>query len=146
MALTARRAVAIAWPGLLLGLFLATFRPSADGSPGAAASPPCEDDAPPGDLAGLERCLALDPEDVVLMTELGAAYESSGRADLAEGVYRRALAIDPRDGEVHVRLGRLLLARGDRAAAKTEGEAALRWQPGAEAAGALVAAAAGMPQ
>jgi Flp pilus assembly protein TadD len=145
MALTARRAVAFAWPGILLVLFVATFRPSADIRADEAAIPSCEDGALPRDAAAVQRCLALDPGDVGLLTDLGAAYESEGRSDRAEEIYRRALGLDPRDGEVHLRLGRLLLARGDRAGAKTEGEAALRWQPGAAAAGALVAAA-GTPQ
>ena len=141
MAVTARRAVAFAWPGILLAVFVGTFRPSADATADSAAVPPCEDAAPQRDAAALERCLALDPGDVGLLTDLGAAYESES-ADRAEQIYRRALALDPRNGEVHVRLGRLLLARGNRAGAKAEGEAALRWQPGAAPARALIAAAA----
>jgi len=142
MAVTARRAVAFAWPGILLAFFVATFRPSAGGATDDAVSPGCEDHAPPRAVEALERCLAVDPGDVGLMTDLGAAYESAGRVDLAERTYRKALTIDPRDGQVHVRLGRILLARGDRAGARTEGEAALRWQPGGADARALVTAAA----
>jgi len=142
MAVTARRAVASAWPILLLALFLGTFRRSAEHTSDDAASAVCDAGGLPRDAASLERCVALDPGDVGALNALGAAYETAGREDRAEDAYRRALAIDPRDGDVHVRLGRLLLARGDRAAAKTEGEAALHWQPGARAATALVAAAA----
>jgi Tfp pilus assembly protein PilF len=145
MAVTARRAVAFACPGILLAVFVGTFRPSADATADDAAFPSCEDAAPPPDAAALERCLALDPGDIGLLTDLGAAYESRS-PDRAEEIYRRALALDPRNGEIHVRLGRLLLARGDRAGAKAEGEAALRWQPGAALARALIAAAAGTPQ
>ena len=141
MAVTARRAVASAWPILLLALFLGTFRRSAEHAADAEASAACEDDALPGDAAALEQCVALDPGDVGAWSGLGAAYEAAGRGDRAEDAYRRALAIDPRDGDVHVRLGRLLLARGDRAGARGEGEAALTWQPGAAAPRDLIARA-----
>jgi len=56
-------------------------------------------------------------------------------------MYRRALAVDPDDGEVHIRLGMLLLSRGDRQAAVVEGRLALRWRPGSLAAARLVDAA-----
>jgi Tfp pilus assembly protein PilF len=69
-------------------------------------------------------------------------FASAGRIDRAEEMYRRALSVDAHDGDVHVRLGRILLARGDRSGARIEGDAALRWQPGAAAASDLVARAA----
>ena len=138
MAVTARPAVAVLWPLVLLALFVGTFRQTASQDRAGDASAACESDSLPRDAARLERCLALDPGDVGIMTDLGAAYESAGRADRAEAMYRRALAIDARSGDLHVRLGRMLLARGDRPAARSEGEAALRWQPGAAAAVDLV--------
>ena len=135
--MTARRAVAVIWPLGLLALFLGTFRQAADPA-GGGVSAACESETGVRDTTLLERCLSLDPTDVGLMTELGAAYESAGRVDRAEAFYRRALSVDPHDGDVHVRLGRILLARGDRAGARNEGDAALRWQPGAAAASDLV--------
>ena len=137
MAVTARRAVAVLWPVVLLALVIGTFRRDDGGAAGGAPSG-CESDARPTDVPLLERCLALDPGDVGLMTDLGAAYESAGRADRAEQLYRRALVIDPHDSDVHVRLGRVLLAHGDRIAARAEGEAAARWHPGGAAARGLL--------
>ena len=142
MAVTARRAVAVLWPLALLALFAGTFRQSA-GDRGRAddASAACAGGATPRDSAMLERCLALDPDDVGVLADLAAAFEAAGSPERAEPLYRRALAIDPHDSDVRVRLGRILLARGDRAGARQEGEAAARWQPGAAAPRRLVAAA-----
>ena len=136
--MTARRAVAVIWPLGLLALFLGTFRQAADQALGGGVPAACEAETGARDTTLLERCLSLDPTDVGLMTDLGAAYESAGRVDRAEAIYRRALSVDAHDGDVHVRLGRILLARGDRAGARNEGDAALRWQPGAAAASDLV--------
>jgi len=97
------------WPFVLLLVFLGTFR---RGEPGAAAL-----DA------------ALDATDIQRLVETADGYQAQGRTDLAEAAYRRALSVDPRDGDVHVRLGELLLRRGDRAGAHTEAESALRWHP-----------------
>jgi len=88
-----------------------------------------------GDTPALERCLELRPDDVEIMTDLGRAYEQAAQWDRAEAVYRRALAIDAGDGDVRVRLGSVLLQRGDAAGARREGTAALAIQPGG--AGAL---------
>jgi Flp pilus assembly protein TadD len=68
------------------------------------------------------------------MIALGAAYESAGRLRDAERLYRRALAVDPRDGDVHLRLGEVLLRLGDGRAARSEAEAAAARQPGNPAA------------
>ena len=82
------------------------------------------------DVPALERCLELRPDDVELMADLGAAYEQAGQWDRAESVYRRALAIDAEDGDIRVRLGNILLRRGDAAGARREAVAALAVQPG----------------
>jgi len=85
---------------------------------------------PPQDAAGLERCLALNPRDIELMLDLGLIYERTAELDRAEVLYRRALSIDAKDGDVHVRLGRLLLHHhGDRSAAANEARTALWLQP-----------------
>jgi Flp pilus assembly protein TadD len=104
------RSARVVWPLALLVLFLGTFRRT---PPGASA-------APAGDV---------DPTDVAVLTDLGDTSLKAGRVDLAEQAYRRALAVDPRDGDVHVRLGELLLERGDRGGASAEAESALRWHP-----------------
>jgi tetratricopeptide (TPR) repeat protein len=83
-----------------------------------------------GQIGRLERCLATYSDDVELMTELGASYEAAGQGDRAEAIYRRSLAIDPDDGDVHLRLGELLWRRGDVAGAGREAADALKLQPG----------------
>jgi tetratricopeptide (TPR) repeat protein len=104
------RSARVVWPLALLVLFLGTFR----------RTPPDASAAQAGDV---------DPTDVAVLTDLGDSYLKAGRVDLAEQAYRRALALDPRDGDVHVRLGELLLDRGDRGGASAEAESALRWHP-----------------
>ena len=74
--------------------------------------------------------MAVDRTDVELMTDLGAAYEASDRLSDAEATYRRALEIDPHDGVLLLRLGRLLLRRGDAVGARAHAAAAVRWMPG----------------
>lgn len=76
------------------------------------------------------RAAELDQTDVAVLTDRGDAYLRDGRVDLAEEAYRKALAVDPRDGDVHARLGDVLLQRGDRIGAHAEAESALRWHPG----------------
>src|SRR5205814_1958586 len=99
----------------------------------AGASLECE--LPPrDDIQVLERCLTLQPMDIELMLDLGSAYEAAGRWDDAERVYLRAVDVDRLDGDVHLRLARLLLRRGEGAAARAEGEAALVTLPGNAAA------------
>ena len=136
------RSIGALWPAALLALFLATFRTTEREAVADAASPTC-DPLRTSDVSTLERCLALDPQNVELMTDLGDQYSKSGAADRAEAMYRRALTIDPHDGDVHLRLGKLLLARGDAAAARAEGEAALASQPGSLHAERLVEHATG---
>ena len=126
-----------AWPAALLILFIATFRTVAVDSVPVAGSSIC---AAPAvlDAAALEQCLTADPDNAELMTDLGDAYGRSGDAVRAERLYRRALAVDPRDGDVHLRLGELLLTRGAAAAARLEGAAALAVQPGSLTARRLI--------
>ena len=97
-------------PLALLLLFLGTFRRTAYDASAPLAAP--------------------DPANAAVLTDLGDSYATRGRGDLAEDAYRRALAVDPRDGDVHVRLGEVLLQRGDRDGARAEAELALRWHPG----------------
>jgi Flp pilus assembly protein TadD len=85
-------------------------------------------------LGELERCVGVVPDDVELTIALGAAYESTGRRRDAEALYRRALTLDARNGDAHLRLGEVLLRLGDSRAAGAEAEAALAVQPGNPAA------------
>lgn len=89
--------------------------------------------ARPPRLALIERCSALYPDDPVLMGDLGSAYEASGELARAEEAYRRALALDPDFADLRLRLGTLLLRRGDAAEAEAEATQALRVQPNRQA-------------
>jgi len=124
-----RRWIDALWPAALLVLFVGTFRTTGSESTDDRALPNCET-SQTRDLATLERCLALDAQNVELMRDIGDEYLAAGTTDRAEAMYRRALAIDPHDGAVHLRLGELLLARGNAEAARTEAEAALASLPG----------------
>lgn len=132
-----RRVIEACWPAALLVAFLGTFRTTGSENAPADAASNC-DPAPRSDAAALERCLAVEPRNVELMTDLGDLHAAAGDAARAASMYRRALAADPDDGDVHLRLGQLLLAGGDAAGALVEGEAALRSQPGSLAAERLV--------
>lgn len=142
-----RRWAGALWPAALLLLFVGTFRTSGTDAASDAGTSICES---PGrlDAPALEQCLALDPDNVELMTDLGDAYRRGHDDRQAETWYRRALTIDAHDGDVHLRLGELLLTRGDGTAAGVEGAAALAVQPNSLAAQRLIdrAAAAGAAQ
>jgi Flp pilus assembly protein TadD len=88
----------------------------------------CELD-PPREIAGLDRCLALNPGDIELMLDLGSRLEMGHELGRVEQLYRQALSVDPKDADVHARLARVLLERGDRAAAAREAREALAFQP-----------------
>jgi tetratricopeptide (TPR) repeat protein len=128
-----RAALRVLWPFAILAIFAGAFRRSAADRDHADAAAPCHvrgRDAPPLGVEQLERCIADYPHDVDAMIDLAAAYERGRRPGDAEALYRRALAVEPRDSRIHVRLGRLRLAAGDAAAARSEGEAALRFHVG----------------
>ena len=99
-------------------------------------------DTPSSDIASLERCHALVPDDVELTADLAAAYASAGRADDAIGAYGRVLDLDPFYADARERLARLLIAKGDKAAARAQIDAALRVQPNRSALVALAREAA----
>jgi tetratricopeptide (TPR) repeat protein len=136
-----RRWIDALWPAALLVLFLVTFRTRERESAHDETTATC-DPLRTSDIGTLERCLALDTQNVELMTDIGDQYAMSGSTDRAEAMYRRALAIDARDGDVQLRLGELLLKRGDAAAARAAGEAALASQPGSLNAERLIERAA----
>lgn len=129
-------------PLVLLLMCVAAFRATPTSGPEGDATAEC-DGRGAADQVALERCLSTQPDNVEVMTVLGDIEESSGHAARAEALYRRVLAIDPSDGDVHVRLGTLLIARGDAAGARREAGEALRWQPGSPFAQAILNRAAG---
>jgi tetratricopeptide (TPR) repeat protein len=86
-----------------------------------------------GIIAALERCSALLPRDTELLADLGGEYEADGRPERAENIYRQAIAIDPGYADLRLRLGRLMLRRGDAGEAQQQAEAALRIQPNRKA-------------
>jgi Flp pilus assembly protein TadD len=95
-------------------------------------------------IVQLERCSTVIPDDVELLADLAAAYESAGRVDDAQAAYQRVLAIDREYAEVHARLAALLLARGDAATAKMHAELALGLQPNRRAVVELIERASQM--
>lgn len=123
---------------VLLTAFVVTARGGLRGANRTDASTfECEL-TPPREADGLERCLALNPGDIELMLDLGSVYEAQGRADRAEAIYRLAVSVDPKDADLHVRLGVVLLHRGDQAEAAREGHTALQLQPRSSRALALL--------
>jgi tetratricopeptide (TPR) repeat protein len=119
----------------LWGVVNRTSRPTGDV---AEASLACEL-APPRDIVALEACLARAPRDVELLIDLAVAYESAGRPVEAASAYRRAVDVDPRDGDARLRLALALRRAGDLAGARREGAAALALRPNDPFAAALAA-------
>jgi tetratricopeptide (TPR) repeat protein len=86
-------------------------------------------DGQPGPLDLYERCSGLHPADVELLAALGVRYEADGQPGKAEAIYRRALDTDPSYADLRLRLGRLLLARGEADDARRQAELGLQVQP-----------------
>ena len=114
------------WLALPVRLQRASGGPSNEECLRLADCPPADTHA---DLATLERCSAVVVDDVELMADLGAAYESAHRPADAESVYRRAIALDPDYADLRARLAVLLLQRGAADEARAHLTAALRVQP-----------------
>jgi cytochrome c-type biogenesis protein CcmH/NrfG len=129
---------------VLLAAFVATARGGlrSAGPVDATSTFACEL-TPPRDIDGLERCLAVNQRDVELMLDLGSAYEAQGDPERAETIYRRALSVDSKDADLHVRLAQVLLRRGEHGEAAHEAHVALTLQPGSSRALALLAHAGG---
>ena len=100
----------VIWPLAILAAFGVTVRGLPEAARPAEPAIDC-DHVKPGDIPTLHRCLALHPDDVEAMTELGKAYEGLRQWDKSEAAYRRALEIDPADDEVRGRLRSLQLKR-----------------------------------
>jgi cytochrome c-type biogenesis protein CcmH/NrfG len=119
----------LTWSIALLVAFFGGARSIADRTRPVRAAIDC-DHLTAADLPTLERCLVVRTDDVEMMMDLGRAYEQANEWARAESVYRRALTVDPEDGDARVRLGRVLLHRGDTVSARREALAALTLQPG----------------
>ena len=105
------------WPFVLLLAFLLLIRvlPAATrpAAPDSDCGPrPARTSTHSASVDVMERCLALRPDDVELMIDLATAYEVSNRLDSAEALYRRALAVDPVDGDLRRRLDAVATKRG----------------------------------
>jgi Flp pilus assembly protein TadD len=81
-------------------------------------------------LGGCGHLVVLnDPLTAAEHSDLGVSYERSGRADLAEREYRKAIHKDPRLAVAHLNLGNLHAARGDWGGAERCYRDALRARP-----------------
>ncbi len=70
------------------------------------------------------------PNDAVRLALLGSLYEETGASSQAIGAYRRALALNPRQIDLNIRVIRLLQSNGDLDDAIAEYEALIRASPG----------------
>lgn len=96
---------------------------------GATAARVCDADDDTDD-ATLMNCLALQPRSVELLVVLGTRYEGRGRWPEAEAAYRRAIAVDEHDADVWLRLGRVLMRRGDGEGARIASARVAALRPG----------------
>ncbi len=80
--------------------------------------------------AKLEPWLATHPQDGRALFDAGYVADSEKRPDDAAGLYRRAIAANPKSFEAHISLGLLLARQGKPAEARPELEAATKLDPG----------------
>ena len=76
--------------------------------------------------ASLDRAEALRPDSAEVRLDRGNAYKHIGRPDVADGEYRKAIALDPSFPGAYYDLGVLLLERGDSVGAAEALRQALR--------------------
>jgi Flp pilus assembly protein TadD len=77
-------------------------------------------------LPYFDRVARGGPRTADPLVGLATAYATLGRLDDARAALLRALEIDPASGQAHYNLAEIARARGDRAAARSAYEAALR--------------------
>jgi tetratricopeptide (TPR) repeat protein len=77
----------------------------------------------------LQDLLAIDPDHVVALSNLGDALCFLGRYPDAERAYRRSVQIDPRRADTHLKLGNLLQWRGDFLGSETTLRRATKLEP-----------------
>jgi tetratricopeptide (TPR) repeat protein len=80
-------------------------------------------------VAALERAVALAPDRATLLSNLGYAYQSGGKLDLAIITYQRALGRDPRLGSAWINLGTARAKQGNYAEAERCLRQALKLDP-----------------
>ena len=78
-----------------------------------------------------KRLAAAQPDDVVLLVDLGDAYLRAGMADRAAGVFRQMIALEPDAPAHYCHLGNALLASGDLDGAEQSYERAAQIDPAA---------------
>jgi tetratricopeptide (TPR) repeat protein len=76
----------------------------------------------------LEVYLSAHPEDGRALFDRGYVEDAQGHTDAAEGWYRKAIAVDPKQFESRLALGLLLAAKGD-AGAREQLDAATQLEP-----------------
>jgi tetratricopeptide (TPR) repeat protein len=86
-------------------------------------------DDPAKAVTFLQRYLQENPGSVEALTRLAALYETLKQTDKAEDLWRQASERAPTEPGIHAALARLAEARGDRAAALAEYEAARFLEP-----------------
>lgn len=78
-----------------------------------------------GSIELLQKAIAIDPEYVPAINNLGVRYTRLGRAAEAVEMFERALAIDPHAGMVQSNLAQALIYAGKPAAAETAARRAI---------------------
>ena len=80
--------------------------------------------------AGLDPWVAAHPTDARALFDLGFVADAQNRLDDAAGLYRRAIAANPKSFEAHLSLGLLLARQGKLTEARPELAAATTLDPG----------------
>jgi tetratricopeptide (TPR) repeat protein len=80
-----------------------------------------------------ERAVAVQPEDIALLTELGSAYMKGGRYGQAADVYRKMAGMEPDDSVFSSLLGDALIAMGQTAEGETAYRRAVEIEPSGHA-------------
>jgi len=80
-------------------------------------------------IAAYQEALAINPNHIPTLSNLGVAYYQQGRLTEAQNTFRKVLSIDPNDAETHYLLGAALIQAGDLTAAEAELTQALRLKP-----------------
>jgi Flp pilus assembly protein TadD len=89
----------------------------------------------------LLRSLSLEPSNLDARRALASAYASNGDQEHATLEYYKVLLSAPDDVDVHIALGKMLLARDDKEAALKHFRMAVKFAPGSEQARAALAQA-----
>jgi len=83
-----------------------------------------------GAEAKLDAWLTANPSDARALFDAGYVADSQDRLDDAAGLYRRAIAVNPKSFEAHLALGLLLARQGKQGEARPELAAATTLDPG----------------